>query len=133
MIIKHFLMAVSSVLFLLPTCACAQVGSSSQYSPQNNSKATSKFESRWQDLKEHREAFMQRFCSNHKLSPESDECKKKLFTEWRKASLESGSEYSKQGFQDLDKLTKKSLFKLGEKWEEYSREFEAGRKAQNQP
>jgi len=133
MIIKHFLVAISSVLFLLPTCACAQVGSSSQYSSQNNPKVRSEFETRWQDLKDHREKFMQRFCSNHKLSPESNECKKKLFTEWRKASLESGSEYTKQGFQDLDKLTKKSLFKLGEKWEEYSREFEAGQKSLKKP
>lgn len=133
MIIQRFLLTVCSVIILLPTCACAQVGSSYQYDPPNNSKAMSKFEAHWQDLQKDREKFMQKFCSDHKLSPEGDECKKKLFAEWGKASWASSSEYTKQGFQELDKLSKKSLFKLGRKWEEYSREFEAGREASNQP
>jgi len=72
------------------------------------------------------EAFMRKFCYQHQVPYGSDDCRNIFLKEWARQSVQSGKEYSREGFEQLDGYMKKGSHKIGEKWGEYYREFKRG-------
>ena len=73
------------------------------------------------------EFFLREYCAQNGYAYGSDACREAFARDWARSSWESGTELTREGFEQLDDLGKDGARVLGRKWEEYRRAFDEGR------